>query len=486
MASMQNKTKNAASIYWHDYETFGATPKTDRAVQFAGIRTDLNLNIISDPLMIYAKPANDYLPHPQACLITGITPQHALKHGIPETEFIHQILGEFSQANTCVAGYNSLRFDDEVTRYTLYRNLYDPYAREWQNGNSRWDIIDLVRVCYALRPEGIQWPTHPNGKPSFRLEDLTRANNIAHEGAHDALSDVTATIALAKLIKTKQPKLYDYYFQHRNKKRVSALLNIQQMKPVLHTSSMFPSEYCCTTLVAPLIQHPTNSNGIVVFDLRHDPQPLLDLSADEIHQRLYTRKADMPEGIERIPLKTIHINKCPVIVPAKIDDAIGARLQIDKALSHKHLMTLRNAKGLQEKLNDVFSKSAFDTETDPDFQLYGGAFFSAADKKIMESIHQSPTHLLSTKKVNFTDERLDTLFFRYKARNYPEILSDIECTRWETWRQERMHQPAQSSMMSYPAFIKHILDIRENTDLTPQQTRILDDLESYGKSVSQR
>ena len=245
---MANKQANTPSIYWHDYETFGAHPKTDRPSQFAGIRTDFDLNIISEPLMIYAKPADDFFPEPDACLVTGITPQKALNDGLPESEFMHNILTEFSQANTCVAGYNSIRFDDEVTRYSLYRNLYPAYDREWQNGNSRWDIIDLVRVTHALRPDGIHWPKHENGKPSYRLEDLTRENNLNHEAAHDALSDVLATIAVAKLIKEKQPALYDYYFKNRQKRSVMKLLDLENKKPVLHTSSMFSTDYYCTEI----------------------------------------------------------------------------------------------------------------------------------------------------------------------------------------------------------------------------------------------
>ena len=473
------KSKNTPSIYWHDYETFGANPKTDRPVQFAGIRTDLELNIIGDPLMVYAKPAIDYLPHPQACLITGITPQYAMEHGIPETEFMQRILQEFSQPNTCVAGYNSIRFDDEITRYSLYRNLYDPYAREWQNGNSRWDIIDLARVCYALRPDGINWPKHPDGKPSFRLEQLTAENNISHEGAHDALSDVTATIALAKLIKAKQPKLYDFYFQHRNKRLISSLLDIDNIKPVLHTSSMFPSEYCCTALVAPLLPHPTNNNGIVVYDLRHNPQELIDLGSDKIRERLYTRREDLPEGFERIPLKTVHINKCPVIVPAKIDDFTEQRLQIDKVKSQQHLQMLRNAKNLKEKLVEVFEVNPYEEETDPDFSLYGGAFFTPGDKKLMEEIHRLDPIKLALKSYRFKDDRLDTLLFRFRARNYPNTLLESEKARWDEFRHQRLLEPKNPAMLNREQYLAIITDLKNDELTTTTQHNILSELENY-------
>ena len=189
------------TYYWHDYETFGIDPQRDRPVQFAGLRTDENFNIIDEPLVIFCKPTSDYLPNPDACLITGISPQLAYQKGVCEAEFIAQINKQMAQPHTCTLGYNTLRFDDEVTRHCLYRNFYDPYAREWQNGNSRWDMIDVVRAARALRPEGIHWPVDEQGIANIRLDQLTIANNIAHEAAHDALSDVYATINVAKLIK---------------------------------------------------------------------------------------------------------------------------------------------------------------------------------------------------------------------------------------------------------------------------------------------
>ena len=189
----------AQTFLWHDYETFGAVPRRDRPSQFAAIRTDAALNEIGEPLMIYCKPAPDYLPSPEATLITGITPQLCLERGLPEHEFAAQVERAFSQPGTIGVGYNTIRFDDEVTRFLFWRNLIDPYAREWQNECGRWDLLDVVRLTYALRPDGIQWPKKEDGSASFKLEDLAKANGLLHESAHDALSDVRATIAPAAL-----------------------------------------------------------------------------------------------------------------------------------------------------------------------------------------------------------------------------------------------------------------------------------------------
>jgi exodeoxyribonuclease-1 len=431
---------NTQTFYWHDYETFGTDPRKDRPVQFAGIRTDFDFNIVDDPLVVYCKPAADCLPHPDACLITGITPQLAEQKGVLEAEFIRLIHEQLSQPNTCTLGYNSLRFDDEVTRNCLYRNFYDPYAREWQNGNSRWDIIDVVRAARALRPEGINWPVNEEGGPSFRLDQLTKANNIAHEAAHDALSDVYATMAIAKLVKQAQPKLYQFLLQHRVKAEALNLLQFGSFKPVVHISGKYPAIKNCLGIVFPICKHPTNNNGIIVYDLSVDPEPMIALSANEIQQRIFTATADLPEGVARIPLKTVHINKCPVLAPLSvIRPEDEQRLKIDLALCHANIEKIKSASGLAEKLAAVFSGQTYEEQdSDPDLEIYSGGFFPDMDKQKMTRIRVMPVEQLSKAAFDFTDTRLPEMLFRYRARNYPETLSPDETLRWNEFCVNRL------------------------------------------------
>ncbi|MGH8553277.1 MAG: exodeoxyribonuclease I, partial [Methylococcales bacterium] len=345
----------APTIYWHDYETFGTDPAWDRPAQFAGVRTSEDLEIIGDPLVLYCKPANDMLPHPEACLITGITPQLATRKGLPEAHFIAAIHEQLARSATCGAGYNSLRFDDEVTRNCLYRNFYDPYAREWQHANSRWDIIDMLRLVRALRPENIAWPNTDEGIASFRLEDLTRANGIEHSGAHDALADVYATIAMARLIRDRIPKLYSYVYERRKKSLAGQLLVLEQPAPVLHVSGRYPSSEGCIALVAPLARHPVNSNGVIVYNLAKDPTMLLDGSIDEIQRFLFTARQELRAGDERVALKTVHLNKCPIVVPMKTmrdRDAERLHITVDRCL--ENWARIQEFKGLPEKLAAIF------------------------------------------------------------------------------------------------------------------------------------
>ena len=472
------------SFYWHDYETFGADPARDRPSQFAGVRTDSDFNIIGEPLVIFCKPAADILPQPEACLITGITPQQALEQGVCEAEFIRQIHAEFSQSGTCAVGYNSVRFDDEVSRYTLYRNFYDPYAREWQNGNSRWDIIDMVRVCCALRPEGINWPTHDNGMPSFKLEQLTAANGISHESAHDALSDVHATIAMAKLIKQKQPKLFDYLLKLRSKHEVSAMLNVAEKLPVLHTSAMYPAHRFCTTLIMPVAVHPTNKNGVICYDLSVDPAPLLSFDVDQITEQLYTPASELPGGAVRIPLKTIHINRCPVVVTSKLmDESVAERIQLDLPEARKHYQALVKAQGLAEKLSEVFAERSFPERTDPDVMLYSGGFFSQNDKAVMAQVRSSSPDELREHSFVFEDARLDDMLFRYRARNFPESLSAEELQQWHEFRYYRLTDPEADVSISMEEFLETTQTLLNDEACSERDRTILEGLQDYSDSL---
>jgi len=428
------------TIYWYDFETFGSDPRRDRASQFAGIRTDEDFNIIGEPLIIYCKPADDFLPDPVACLITGITPQIALEKGVSEADFIQQIHRELSEPNTCVAGYNNIRFDDEITRQLLYRNFYDPYEREWRNGNSRWDIIDMVRLCAATRPEGISWPKKEDGSNSFRLDQLTLDNGIEHADAHDALADVVATIELAKLIRDKQPKLYQFVFNLRDKKKVQAEIDLATCKPFIHISMMYPAKLGCLALVMPICKHPINNNGIIVYDLRKNPEEWKGKTFEEIRSQIYTPLDELPEGISRIPIKTIHINKCPVVASAGVLDASrAAEYEIDLGLCRQHWKSLLGDVDVAQKITKIFSESLFEHESDPDYMIYSGGFFSDADKSLMETVRLTSPSDLGRLDLPFSDPRLHEMLFRYRARNHRTTLSNEEKEEWEVFRNSRLN-----------------------------------------------
>ncbi len=477
-------TTQQPTFYFHDYESWGANPKKDHPCQFAGIRTDHELNIIGKPLTLFSQIPNDYLPQPEACLITGITPQQSLRDGLIEAEFIARIHQQFSQPNTCAVGYNSIRFDDEMTRYTLYRNFYDPYAREWQNGNSRWDIIDMVRACYALRPEGVEWVFKQDGSPSFKLEDLTQANGIDHGNAHDATSDVYAAIGLAKRIKQAQPKLFDFLFSLRKKQEVSKYIDCFNMTPFVHISSKLPAIQGCCTWMVPVIFHPTNKNAVICINLATDPEALLELSAEDIREKLYTPTTMLEEGEERIPLKLVHINKCPVVAPAKtLSEAAAERLGIDREACLKHLKVLKGHPGLAQKLSQVFEQEESFPDAPADQALYSGGFPSASDKALMERLRQVDMRQLADPDWQFDDAKYNKLLFMYRGRNYPQSLTHDEAQKWQQHRQFRLTDADSPASIILPDYLNKLENLSLEHQSNPRKLSILKDLYLYAQSL---
>jgi len=466
------------TLLWHDYETWGVNPRKDRPSQFAAIRTTLDLEPIGKPIEIFCKPSNDFIPHPEAILVTGITPQRATREGIPEAEFFQQINDAFSKPGTCGVGYNSIRFDDEVTRFGFYRNFIDPYAREWQNGNSRWDILDLVRMTYALRPEGIEWPIREDGTASFRLEDLTTANGIEHAGAHDALVDVRATIEMARLIKKHQPRLFDYYFSLRKKNKASELVNAHSDKVVLHVSGMFPASQGCISPIYPLLQHPTNQNEIICFDLRQDPELLLSLSAEDIAVNLYTPYHERKEGDVRVALKGIHLNKSPALSPTNtLSSEMAEKWQIDWAVVEANKQKLVADKTLVPRLQEMYQQKRDFGETDADSALYNG-FINASDRRMCNQIIKTSPESLASLNPAFSDIRLETLFPRYRARNWPETLAHDEQLEWQEFCHARLVDGEYGSTLTVHEF-NNLLEEISQRDLSEHEQKLMQELVSW-------
>lgn len=476
---MASTPQNEASFLWHDYETWGINPRRDRASQFAAIRTNLDLEEIGEPINIYCKPADDYLPHPQACLITRITPQKAQAQGMREFDFFRTINDAFMQAGTCGVGYNSIRFDDEVSRHGFFRNFIDPYAREWQNGNSRWDVVDLLRMAYALRPEGINWPEDETGKVTFRLEKLTVANNIAHEGAHDAMSDVRATIAVAKLVKQTNPRLFDFYFKLRSKVEAGRLLSATNPEIVLHISGMYPSPQGCLSPVMPVLQHPKNNNEIIVYDLRKSPEALLAMTVEELSQNLFSKTADLPEGTERIGLKGVHLNKSPALAPVKTLSAdMAAKWQIDLALCEQHRQEILNHPELTDKLLALYQSRQFVEDVDDmESALYSG-FISNNDKQLCNTLLKKKPEQLASWQPNFDDQRLQAIYPRFIARNWPELLDQDAALKWQGYCQARVLDGEYGSTMTATEY-QDELEKLASQELTEDEQKIIRQLAQW-------
>lgn len=467
------------SFYWYDYETFGISPKVDRIAQFAGIRTDENLDIL-DEQMFYCKPTHDVLPSPEACAITGISPQLCDQKGIIEHEFIKKINNEFSAPGTCTVGYNSISFDDEFTRHTLYRNFIDPYAWHWKNGNTRWDILDVVRLCYALKKDNsLSWAYNENNKPVFKLDRLSVANGIEHSDAHDALADVRATIGIAKIIKETQPKLFDFAFSLRDKKTVES--KIHMFEPMLHISGVYPAERSCAKLVSALAYHPKYRDRAIVFALDQDPSILLELETEELRTLIFTSQSKLPKDVTKLQIKDLTFNRSPMFVPNiyKLNENTSSQLQIDMPKCISNLEFIRkNQNEISEVIKDIYTiEDAKAPTEDVDQSIYDG-FIDNSDRKICDQIQKLDTKKLSNFYPQFKDQKLSKLLLNFKARNYPESLSEKEHDEWFEIVQGRI-QEGKYGYLSLDEFYKKLEKVRNKN---PEKKALWKQLESYAES----
>ncbi|GAB3053178.1 exodeoxyribonuclease I [Stenotrophomonas tumulicola] len=476
----------ADSFLFYDLETFGQDPRRTRIAQFAAIRTDADLNEIDEPSSFFVRPADDLLPSPHATLVTGITPQHALAEGVGEAEAFARINELMGRPGTCALGYNTLRFDDEFVRHGLFRNFFDPYEREWRNGNSRWDLLDMLRLMHALRPQGIQWPKREDGATSFKLEHLADANGVREGDAHEALSDVRATIGMARLFRNAQPRLWDYALRLRDKRFVSSLLDVTALQPLLHVSMRYPAARLCAAPVLPLAVHPQINNRYIVFDLDGDVEALLDLPAEVIAERLYLRASELPEGVARVPLKEVHANKVPALVAwnhLRPDD--HARLGLDVAAIMAKVEQLRpHAPQLAEKARQVYARQREMGVSDVDASVYDG-FLGAGDKPLLARVRTTAPQALAALESQFNDPRLPELLFRYRARNHRDSLDADDRERWQAYRRRRLAGEEGLGELNLQQFQQQIDTLAAEPSDDPRRPALLQALRDWGNQLQE-
>ena len=466
----------AKTLFFYDLETSGLNAREDRIMQFAGRRTNMDLTPIGKPYNMFVALSDDTLPNPDALMVTGITPQKTVDEGYSEAQFARILNDEIFTPDTIVVGFNNVRFDDEFIRHLLWRNFYDPYEWCWKDGRSRWDMLDVVRMTRALRSEGISWPLDDAGEPTNRLELITRENDIAHKNAHDAMSDVDALIDVTKLIRDKQPQLFEYLLKMRDKKEVVKLVNVDDKKPFVYSSGRYDKEFAKTTAAFPLS---AGRNGnVVVYDLRYDPTLFIDLSESELAHKVYASWQErQAEDFVKLPAKELQPNRCPAVAPLGVLAHGGgwAKISLDAETIAKHQKILLAHPEFAEKLRTIFeNKPEFTRSPDPEAQLYDG-FLNDRDRLRAEAVRNASERELADFHPNFADERLPGLLLHYKARNFPKTLSSDEREMWQTWRAARIQAQLPKYMAALQRFAASALD--------PGKEFIVQELQLWAESI---
>lgn len=464
------------TYFFYDLETSGLNPRQDRIMQFAGQRTTLELEPIGEPYNILVKLNDDTLPAPDALIVTGITPQQTQADGLTEAEFARLLMDEIFTPDTVTVGFNSIRFDDEFIRALFWRTFNDPYEWAWRDGRSRWDLLDVVRMTRALRPEGIEWPV-VDGKEVNKLELITKQNGIDHFKAHDALSDVEALIAVTKLIKEKQPQLYAHLFAIKDKKKVAELVNLDDKKPFVYVSGRYDSEFHKATVAFPLT---TGRNGnVVVYDLRYDPTPLLNLSTKELAKSMFAKWEErQKEGFVKLPVKELQYNRAPAVAPVGVLEREDGwnKIGLNVATIEKHRDILLSTPAFAENVRSLYEgRPEFAKDPDPEAQLYDG-FVPDVDKLRIEKVRYANANTLADMHPEFTDERLNDLLLHYKARNYPQSLAEDEAKEWEEWRATRITK-------QLPGFVSRLQELATLYSNDDEKAFVLQEMQLWAESI---
>lgn len=466
------------TFFFYDLETSGLSGRDDRIMQFAGIRTDMDLNQVGEAVNVLVKLNDDTLPSPEAIMVTGITPQQTQADGYTEAEFAKLLMDDVFAPDTITVGFNNIRFDDEFIRHLFWRSFYDPYEWSWQDGRSRWDILDVVRMTRALRPDGISWPVDDKGQPTNRLELLASSNGLEHTKAHDALSDVEALIAITRLIRDKQPQLYEYLLKLRDKNEVKKLVNLDNKQPFVYVSGRLDGQFNKATIAFPLT---AGKNGnVVVYDLRYDPTPFIGLDQKELAKKLYaTWDERQAEDFEKLPVKELQYNRAPAVAPLGVlaQGDGWQKIELSEEVITKHRAILLSAPGFAENLRTLFqAKPDYKQSADPEAQLYD-SFVPDVDKIRIESVRNASERELADFHPSFNDERLPELLLHYKARNFPRTLAEDESIAWEKWRSTRV-------MAAMPAFATSLQRLSQATIDDDNKQFLLQELQLWAESVA--
>jgi exodeoxyribonuclease-1 len=248
---------------------------------------------------------------------------------------------------------------------------------------------------------------------------------------------------------------------------------------------MYPAALGCIAMVVPLLKHPVNPNGVIVYDLRHDPAPLFELSEEMLYERLFTPTADLPEGIERLPLKTVHINKCPVVVPlSTLTEEAAQRWRIDAKQGEVYRQKLLAEATFINKIASIHKTREFEPITDPDQALYSGGFFSRDDRQRMDALLATEPASLAQFPLVFDDARLPEMVFRYRARNWPELLTEEERQRWQEFRQARLLDVDGGGSITLDDYLAKLDDLEADPQLSPEKRALIDPLLAWAEQIA--
>lgn len=400
------------SLVFYDTETTGTETYFDQILQFAAIKTDVDLNVI-DRFEIRCRILPHVVPAPGALRVTGVTPTQLINPSLPSHyEMVRAIRSKLlSWSPAMFLGWNTIDFDEDLIRQALYKTLHNPYLTN-RDGNSRSDVMRMAQACSLTAPFALTFPLGDGGKKIFKLDRFAPSNGFSHEQAHDAMGDVEATIFLAKLLMEKAPDVWSSFMRFSTKAAVVDYINEERV--FCFSDFYFGNPFSYATTV--LGQNKGNPAEWYIYDLSIDPTSLLSLTDSKLKSRL----AASPKVVRK--LKS---NGVPMLLPFEdAPDICKGRNLGFKALEQRADM-LRTGSEACERLVSAFESLKIEYPVSPhvEKQIYNG-FIDQADEKLMNEFHEvewSKRHAIVEK---FQDTRLRTIGKRLIHLERPDLLED--------------------------------------------------------------
>lgn len=484
---------------WYDLETSGTSNSQDQIYQFAAIKTDRDLNIIPHTeVNIMCKPRPDVVPHPMAFLTHGIDINQLKMNGMTEFElaaFVHDYM--LSSSGNIISGYNNMAFDDIFLRQLMYRNMQPPYEHEYKDGNSRFDAFKYIQMIYAFRPDILEWAKNEDGGVSMKLDAMAQANGIVHENAHDALSDVHATIGITKIVKERNPRSFDFFLNLMDKDLNRSIMSRKQ--PLLHVSGIFGRDVRNTSMILPVAIDKGNKNKFLCIDLRQDPTDMLAMSSAEIKKYLFTKRSELPEGHPIVPAIGVQTNNLPVIMDAKstLSSGLADRLSLDLDACYQNMEKIQGNREFMTTLQNAFLNSK-EPPKDAYEQLYSNGFINNNDARIRHtltavtgnngnrdtfSIETESTHVAAMRMQDSI--RHQELITRSKWGNfYQELIesenfSPAELYQWSKYLVSRLTSNEGHSGLTVDEYASELALVESEVCLTDAQVEMMRDVTAH-------
>ena len=484
------------TFFWYDYETTDLDWYRARPVQVAGIRTDESLEREGKLGELYCQPAPDHLPRIGSVLTHRVSPVHARDRGIREFEFAKKVHKQLHAEGTCTVGFNATTFDHRITHHLFFRNLFDPYRWHWKDSStSKWDIIELCRAAYALRRDILLWPYDDEGYAAFKLHKLALENSIRSEYSHRAVSgqdphsaadDVRLTLDLARLLKGASKNLWDYSRSCQSVEHV--VRSIRTTFLIVNTTVL--RQRGAATIAGFLGQDPNDKNRNYAFDLSYNPAEFFDANAESLLTYKPKSSADNRDPRRHVPILRFRANASPYVMEFDLSNPMSEARQ--GLLDGLQLAPLDE---LQRRFSALDSNTKFKTRVVelnkpsyperacPEENLYG-LDVDRSDRAQLTRIRKSigrPNWWKNER--HFRAKWLPGMVLRFRARNFPETLSDKEAEDWRDYcRQRLLREKVEDGLTEFERYERD-LEIERGVDHDPKVRMCLDECESYGSEL---